>query len=156
MKKPLLLTAFAALLTAMPASADYRSVTVRLNDNTTLAFDLNDDLTVRFNDLEMTIQSPDLDKTVVIRKENIAGFEHSTTAAISDISSDTTAPVLTDGAIRFSSLPEGSTIRIFEPSGRLLRETSASGDLSLPVAELGSGSFIITVNNSSSFKIAIR
>lgn len=156
MKKTLLLTAFGILLTAIPVFAEYRSVTVRFNDNSTLSLNLNDELTVRFNDLEMTIQSPDLDKTVILRKENIAAFEHSTTASITEPGNDLSSPIFSDGSIHFSGLKSGSAIRVFDTSGRLLREAAASGEFSMPVSEFGSGTFVITVNNTTSFKIAIR
>lgn len=136
------------------AKANYHTVTVTLINGESMSYSISDELTVRFNDLEMTIASPDLQNTVVIPKENISEFVHST-AGINDISNDSNAPTIANGILNFKNLPEGSIISIINTSGQVIKSITASGEFELSLDILPTGIYVVTVNNST-FKIAVK
>ncbi|MCM1349349.1 MAG: T9SS type A sorting domain-containing protein [Firmicutes bacterium] len=140
---------------AMSLSAKYHSVTVHFKDKTSMSINLCEDLTVRFNDLEMTVMGSSLHKTVVIPKQNIHKFEHQTTAAIDNVATDASTPVFDNGNLSFSNLPAGSVVEVYDVAGRQVLSRQAQGEFTLNLASLTSGIYVVKVNNST-FKIAVK
>lgn len=145
-----------ALMNSVNAFAKYHSVTVHLKDRTTVQVNLSDDFTVRFNDVEMTLRGSSLENTVTIPKENIDRFEHSTgTAAITDADADGLKPVFIAGAMVFGNLPAGSSVQVFDASGRNLVNDTAADRYTLDFARFAPGIYLVKVNNNS-YKIAVK
>lgn len=150
----LFILAVIASVAGFSAWANYHTVTVTVKEGESMSFSLADELTVRFNDLEMTISSPNFQNTVIIPKENISEFTHST-SGIGDVTADAVAPELANGMLSFTNLPEGSVINVFNTAGQLIKSETASGNYQLPLSTLASGIYVVTVNNST-FKIAVK
>lgn len=150
----LLIIAVISSVAGLTVRANYHTVTVTVKEGESMSFRLADELTVRFNDLEMTISSPNFDNTVIIPKENISEFIHST-AGINDVTADASAPEFADGMLSFTNLPEGSIINVFNTAGQLIKSETASGCYQLPLSTLAAGIYVVTVNKST-FKIAVK
>lgn len=102
----------------------------------------------------MTIRSAELESVITIPRDNIQRFEHSTElAGIGGIDADTQAPVISGGILSFTNLPAGSRVEVFDMAGRRMISEVAEGAYTLSLSQLGSGVFVVKVNNLT-YKIA--
>lgn len=154
-KFSIILTAIALICGILPATAEYRSVTVNLRDHSTVTVNLASDLAVRFNDLEMTITGSTVPQTIVIEKNLISSFEHSTLASITDAATDPSTPTITDGEIHWTGLPAGTGVEVIDNAGRIVKAVKAKGDFTLSLTSLTPGIYIVRTGTST-IKVAVK
>lgn len=159
MRKSHIISAVAALLIAAATgnAANYRSVTIHhpghIKASTTVT--LSDDLTIAFTESAMTIQDGLATKKITIPKSKITAIEHLTTTAADNLAADPAAPAIEGGCMTFDGLPAGSRAEVYDASGRLVVSQTAEGRWTLPLENLGAGTFLIKVNGLT-FKVATR
>lgn len=146
-----------ALVSSSSAAAKYHSVIIHHSGmaTPTTAINLSDNPVIRFNDLEMTVSCDNSETVIIIPKDQVERFEHSTEAGIADVGTDSGAPVIANGSISFSDLPAGSRVEVYDLAGRLCLTQTAEGSYTLDLTTLGSGVFLVKVN-SLTFKIATK
>ncbi len=147
--------AVAMLAMSLCASAeDYYSVKVHLTDGSKVSVDLSEKLSAMFTAENFIITGGDTDVTVP--RKSIKSFEFSTdNSAVNDINADTAAPVVSGNMLSFNDLPDGSTIAVFDLSGKLLMSATASGSYTLDLSGIAASPVIVKVNNVA-YKIATK
>ena len=153
-KRLLAVAAAVAAFSGAASAGVYNVLNVNLNDGTTTAIALTDDLRVSFNETHL-IATGSL-ANVSVDRSKIVYFTHSYDAnvGVNEIAAGSEAS-FNGNSISFSNLPAGSVVRVFSIGGALVREAAAEGDYTLSLDELASGNYIVNVNNMS-YKINIR
>lgn len=161
MKHLAIAAALTAALTAAPdaiaqATGDYQSLAVTTTDGATTLFPLTTSLTLGFTEEALTLTDNGI--AIEIPRALLAGFKWSREeASVERIAANGTTilPEVTDNAIIFRGLPQGSAITVFTPAGLQTASVTAAEETRLPLEVLPAGTSIIATATGS-FKISIN
>lgn len=160
--KKLLLSVF-VMVTAFMAGASvggYKSIVLHHQDGTKLAITIEDGMTTKVGDGNLTLQC---DKGTITKPLTDLKFwnysllpgEDFETAGIQLTESDTVGLIVENDRVVFQNLPAGSSVGLVSVDGRVLFSESACGYYEISLSELTHGVYILTYNGKS-LKIAVK
>lgn len=157
MLKHLLFSALAVVF-AVSAQAQYRSVVVNFTDgSTTKVINLSSNVSTKFS--EVYVNFVENGKQIFSAEvKDVKNFEFSEIAGIDEVMADGAPLMVQDGRIlNFRGLIPGETqIRIASVDGSIVRALTADSDnLTIDASGYAPGIYVVAVNKTS-FKIALR
>lgn len=151
MKKILTSLALCLAMASAYAAGTYNVVKVHLTDDSDVRIVLNDQIRLSFDADNLIVSGGGADVTV--EKARIAGFTHEYEAGAGV---GTIPAGGFDGrCMRFSSLPEGSVVRVFSADGALVSSVQAQGDAAVSLEGLAKGTYVVSVNKMS-YKVMVK
>lgn len=127
----------------------FRSLAVNLKDGSSVEVALSDDFSAYFDEDNFIITGVGRDVTVPRKALKSYTFMEKDLASTDNVGVDDETPVIAGGFMKFSSLPEGSTITVYDLEGRQLLQQNASGEYTLPLSGFAAPAVIVKVNKVS-------
>lgn len=133
------------------AAGFYNVVKVHLVDDSDVRIVLHDHIRMSFEGDNLLFSGGNTD--VTIEKARVSGFihEYEAGAGVGTLMEDS----FDGNSLRFSSLPEGSTVRVFSADGALVSSVQASGDTAVSLEGLLKGIYVVSVNKMS-YKVMVK
>ena len=154
MKKIFSSLALLAAVASGSAAPGYHSLTVNLNNGSTVEVNLAAEMKASFTKENFVISGGEND--IKVPRTDIASFTFNEAAfdGIEAVGADTAAPVIDGDNMMFGNLPEGSVVAVYAVNGVLLSQATVSGSYVLSLSTLPAGTVIVNVNGIS-YKIAL-
>ncbi|WP_290448330.1 hypothetical protein [uncultured Muribaculum sp.] len=154
--KKLKIFIFGVLLSATHMASfavSYNAITVTKTDGSVDLIQINDQLSISFENSSLKINSPSVNIEYIMGEVTGYTFDTQKFAGIGNCETDTSATLSINGRNITANCPSQLRVAVYSSSGILLIE-SMSGT-SLDLSELKTGTYIITVGIKS-FKIALK
>lgn len=154
------LFALSGLLMSVSASgADYKSLVISYADGSTLAINMEKEMTTKVAAGNLTMSCDKGD--IVIPVENLKNWVFSTQPGRDDqwasadlLPADAVTIEMTSGEVVLGNLPEQSRVSLVAIDGRVLFTAVASGSCCVPLS--GATGVCVLVYNNKSVKIAVK
>lgn len=147
-------TAILCFLAAGSHAESYRSVVVSLSDGSNTRINLTGTLETAFDESQVIFT--DGETQIRFDKALMESFTFDEASdGVSAITGENTTPVVGNGVIEFSGLPDGSRIRLYDLGGKCLLDEAASGNYKMEIPAQTRGVYIVNVNNMS-YKITLK